>query len=210
MGRILLLAACCALSAFGQDAREIVRRSIELDQVNWLRMADYTWVVRSHERHFDTHGAVSSEHREAWESLVLDGRPFRRMLEREGKPLPVEEQAKEDRRFDKATARLEDESAAEKQRHAADYQKMRRRERAFLLEIPEAFDMKLEGTEVIDGHEAWVISGTPRPGYRPKSRESAALLKVLGKIWIEKEGYQWVRLEAQTTGTISYGLFLRA
>jgi hypothetical protein len=27
-------------------------------------------------------------------------------------------------------------------------------------------------------------------------------------LWIDKTEYQWVRLEAETTGTISYGLFL--
>ena len=27
-------------------------------------------------------------------------------------------------------------------------------------------------------------------------------------MWIDKAGYQWVRLEAQTTETISFGLFL--
>ncbi len=34
------------------------------------------------------------------------------------------------------------------------------------------------------------------------------MLKVRGKIWIEKSGYEWVRLEAETTATISFGWFL--
>ena len=189
-------------------ARDILRRSVELDQINWLRMADYTWVGRSHERHFDSHRRVTSDKREAWESLVLDGEPFRRLLERDGKPLPPDEQRKEQQRFDKATDKLEHETPEEKQRHAAEYQKWRRRERAFLLEIPDAYDLRLEGSETIDGQDAWVISGTPKPGYRPKTRDGAALLRIRGKIWIEKAGYQWVRIEAQTTATISYGLFL--
>src|ERR1700732_5323170 len=48
----------------------------------------------------------------------------------------------------------------------------------------------------------------PKPGYRAKSRDGAALLKIRGKMWIDKTGYQWVRLEAQTTETLSFGLFL--
>ena len=48
--------------AFSQDAREIVRRSAEMDQANWLRMADYTWVGRSRERHLDSHNRVTSDH----------------------------------------------------------------------------------------------------------------------------------------------------
>ena len=204
---------CLAVCAFGQsapaaDARQILRRSVELDQINWLRMADYTWVGRSDGRHFDSHDRVTSERKEAWESLILDGQPFRRMLERDGKPLPADEQRKEQAKFDKATAKLQSESAEEKQRHAAEYQKVRKREREFLLEIPEAFDLRLEGSETFDGQDVWVISGTPRSSYRPKSRDGAALLKIRGRIWIEKAGYQWVKVEAQTTATISFGLFL--
>jgi hypothetical protein len=197
-----------AVSAFAQDAREIVRRSIELDQANWLRMADYTWVGRSVERHFDSHNRVTSEHREAWETFILDGQPFRRMLERDGKPLPPDEERKQQQKLDKDTARLEKETPAEKQRRAADYDKARRHDRAFLLEVPDAYDFRLEGNDQVDGHDVWVISGTPKPGYRPKSRDGAALLKIHGKMWIEKAGYQWVRIEAQTTETISFGIFL--
>ena len=43
----LTLFATCALS---QDAREIVRRSVELDQNNWVKRADYTWIGHSRER----------------------------------------------------------------------------------------------------------------------------------------------------------------
>ena len=206
--RLLAVAACCAAPAFSQDAREIVRRSVELDQVNWLRMADYTWVGRSRERHFDSHHQVASEHREAWETVILDGRPFRRTLERDGKPLPAEEQRKQQQKLDKDTARLENETPAQKQRRADDYEKGRRREREFLLEIPDAYDFRLEGNETVDGHDVWVVSGLPKPGYRAKSRDGAALLKIRGKMWIEKTGYQWVRVEAQTTETISFGWFL--
>jgi hypothetical protein len=204
----LPVAACLAVSAFAQDAREIVRRSIDLDQANWLRMADYTWVARSRERHFDSHQHVTSEHGEAWETFILDGQPFRRTLERDGKPLTPEEKSKQEQKLDKATARLEGETAEQKQRRAADYEKTRRRERAFLLEIPDAYDLRLEGSDKVDGQDVWVVSGTPKAGYHAKSRDGAALLKIRGKMWIEKAGYQWVRLEAQTMETISCGLFL--
>jgi hypothetical protein len=34
------------------------------------------------------------------------------------------------------------------------------------------------------------------------------LKKVKGKLWIEKKGYNWVKVDAETTDTISFGLFL--
>ena len=202
------MAVCFAVCALAQDARDIVRRSVELDQINWQRMADYTWTGRSTEHHFDSRHRVTSERREAWETVILDGQPYQRMLEREGRPLSPAEQKKQQERLDKTTARLQNETPAQKQRRADDYQKMRRRERAFLLEIPDAYDFKLEGSGQIDGREVWIVSGAPKPGYRAKSRDGAALLKIRGKMWIEKAGYQWARIEATTTGTISFGWFL--
>ena len=108
-------------------------------------MADYTWVGRSRERHFDSHNHVTSDRQEAWETIILDGVPFRRMLEQDGQPLPPEEQRKQQQKLDKSTARLENETPPQKQRRAADYEKERRREREFLLEIPDAYDLRLEG-----------------------------------------------------------------
>jgi hypothetical protein len=208
MRLMLPLGVCLAVSGWCQDVNEIVRKSVELDQANWMRMADYTWVGRSHERHFDSHNRVTSEHWETWETLILAGQPFQRMLERDRKPLPPDEQQKQNRKFDRETSKVAAESPEEQQKHADAYQRTRRRERAFLLEIPEAFELKLEGTAIIDGQETWVVSGTPKAGYHPKTREGGALLKVRGKIWIAKHGYQWVRVEGETTGTISYGLIL--
>jgi hypothetical protein len=181
---------------------------VELDQINWLRMADYTWVAQSRERHFDSRNRPTSDHQEAWETLILDGMPYRRTLERDHKPLPAGEQRTQQEKLDRAVARLEKDTPQEKERRRADFEKSRRREREFLREIPEAFNPKLEGEKTIDGQEVWVISGTPNPNYHPKSREGAALLKIRGKIWIEKAGYQWVRVEGETTGTISFGWFL--
>ncbi len=53
-----------------------------------------------------------------------------------------------------------------------------------------------------------MIVGTPKPGYHPKDRDAKALDKIRGKLWVDKSNYQWVRLEAESTGTISFGLFL--
>lgn len=201
---LAVFAAC----GFSQDAREIVRRSVNLDRNNWIKRADYTWVGRSRERHFDSHDRVTSDRQEAWEMLILDGLPFARTIERDGKPLPPAEQRKQQQKLDKETAKLESQTPEEKQRRAADFEKSRRRERAFLLEIPDAFDLKIEGSDKVDGQDVWVISGVPKPGYRAKSRDGAALAKIRGKMWIEKAGYQWVKVEAETFDTISFGLIL--
>jgi hypothetical protein len=203
-----VIPALCAFPVFSQDAREIVRKSVELDQLNWQRRADYTWMMQTRERHFDSQNHVTSDHQEAMETLVLDGRPYSRAVERDHKPLPAAEQKKEQDRLDRIAARLDKETPADKERHIAEFEASRRRERQFLLEVTDAFDVHLEGDQMFEGQPVWVISGTPKPGYHAHSREGAAMLKIRGKIWIEKAGYQWVRVEGETTGTISFGWFL--
>src|ERR1035441_10037770 len=81
----LLLVAVAA--AWARDPRELVRRSIAQDQLDWVRMKDYTWQAHSVEKRLDSRGKVVSTKREAWETLMLDGQPYRRTLERDGKPL---------------------------------------------------------------------------------------------------------------------------
>ena len=207
-GRHTLLVFVAVAGCWAQDPRELVRRSIAQDQLDWVRMKDYTWQARSVEKHLDAHGKVESTKREAWETLMLDGQPYRRTLERDGKPLSAAEQRNEQKRLDKETRRLSSESAAEKQKRMDEAEKSRRRAFAFLSEIPDLFDLKLEGESTVDGRPVWVVSGVPRPGAKAKSSDAKMLLKVRGRMWIDKATYQWARVEAETTDTISWGLFL--
>jgi len=199
----LTVAAACA-----QDPKELVRRSIAQDQLDWMRMKDYTWQAHSVEKHLDSRGNVESTKREAWETLMLDGQPYRRTLERDGKPLNPEEQRSEQKKLDREARRLSSERPAEKQRRMEDAERRRRREFAFLSEIPELFDLRLEGDSTVDGRPVWVVSGAPRLKAKAKSGDAKMLLKLRGRMWIDKATFQWARVEAETTDTISWGLFL--
>jgi hypothetical protein len=171
-------------------------------------MQDYTWQANSVERHFDSHGKVDSTKRESWETLILEGEPYRRMLERDGKPLSSEQQHDEQLKFDRETKKLSNETPAEKQNRLTRAKERRAREFAFLSEIPDLFGLKLDGESTVDGRPVWVISGAPSSGAQPKSHDARLLLKVRGRMWIDKATYQWVKVEAETTATISWGLFL--
>src|SRR5450432_4250745 len=131
-GRHTLLALMTMAGAWAQDPHELVRRSIAQDQLDWVRMKDYTWQARSVEKHLDSHGRVVSTKREAWETLMLDGQPYRRTLERDGKPLSQEEQRSEQKKLDRETRRLSTETAVEMQGRMEEAVKRRRRDMAFL------------------------------------------------------------------------------
>lgn len=206
--RRLVPLVLAASTLFAQNARDIVAKSVELDQSNWQRMKDYTWIARQTDRLLDSSGQVKSQKTEQWETVVIYGEPHHRMLERDGKPLSADEQRKEQQKLDKAVAKREQETPQQRERREADFEKQREKDRKFLREVPDLFDFKLLGDAKIDGHDVWVISATPKPDAQPKRGDAKALLKVQAKVWIDKTEYQWVRLEAETTATISFGLFI--
>ena len=208
IGRLGVAAISFAAVAWCQTAAEIVRKSVELDQANWVRMKDYTWIAHSNERQLDAKGAVKSEDRSAWETVIVYGEPHRKMIERHGKPLPESERAKEQQKLDRATEKLANESEDARGRRLAQEEKRREKEREFLREVPELYDLRIEKSDRIDGRDVWVIAAEPKPGYRPKRSDARPLMKIHGRIWIDKSEYQWVRIEAETMETISFGLFL--
>jgi len=201
-------AVLSALSVRAEDARAIIQKSVDLDQLNWLRMKDYTWIARETERSLDGSGRVKSESSSEWETVVVYGEPHRRMLKRDNAPLSPDQQRREQEKLDKAVAKLERETPEQRERRAAKEEKEREEDRKFLREIPDLYDFHLDGEQKIDGLDTWMITATPKPGYRVKRGDAAPLLKIRGKLWIDKAEYQWVRVEAETTATISWGLFL--
>jgi len=202
----LLFLALAALRA--EDAVAIIRKSVELDQANWAGARDYTWSGKHVVKHLNANGSVANEKTETWETVILYGEPHRRFTSRNSKPLTPDQQRKEQEKLDKDVAKLRDETPAHRDKRLADEEKQRRKDREFLREIPDLYILKIEREDLIDGHPAWVISATPRPGYVPKRADAKPLLKIRGTIWIDKTEYQWVRVEAETIDTISFGLFI--
>ncbi len=195
--------ACTAL-AHAQDPREIVRQSVERDAGNFARFKDYTFHTLYEEKRLDKNGKVSSTETELTEVLILGGRPYERVLERDGKPLSAKEVMKEQEKLDREAAKRAKESDREKAR----YEKERQEERRFAREVPDAFNFTLLGQEQRDGLPVWKIQAEPKPGYKPRASRADMLQKVRGTIWIDQAGYQWVAAEIDVVQTISWGWFI--
>jgi hypothetical protein len=187
------------------DVREIMRRAVDKDIVDWQAAKDYTFMERVREDKLDSNGHVQSSKLETSEILVLYGEPFERLVERDGKPLSAKDQSKENEKFDKETKKRENETPEERQKRLEKYEKEREDERAFVREILDAYDFKLVGEEVLNGRKAWVIDGTPRPGFEAKRKEAKMLPKIKPRFWIDQQDYTWTKLIGEITDTISFG-----
>lgn len=110
-----------------------------------------------------------------------NGKQYRRLTHRNGKP--VEEKA-------------EPYSRGEKNRQE------------MLGELTKAFDYTFGPEETVDGYDCWQLIAKPKPGYDPPSMRMSFLKYMEGKVWIAKTYKRLVRVDAQTTGPVSFGWVL--
>jgi hypothetical protein len=191
-----------------EQMRELLRRAEEKDIQNDKQQRDYTYVEREEQHHLDRFGAVKKTESRTSEVLEIYGEPVERLTAKDDKPLPADEAKKEDEKIQKVIDKRKNESEEARRKRLAREEKEREDDRKFVLEVADAFNFRLVGSEVIDGRDMWVLDGEPRPGYEAKSREAKVLSKVKGRIWIDKAEAQWVKLDITTLDTISFGLVL--
>ena len=204
MRRLLLFAAGLAVAS-GQDAAEIVRKSLDRDHTNFERLKNYTYQQRSEAREYDSNRKLKKTEVETFEILVLARRPYARLISRDDKPLSAKEERKAQEELEKESAKRMRESASDK----AKIEKERELERKYFREIPNAFVLRILGVEQVSGKPAWVIEAEPRKGYKPPSLPSANLLtKVRGKFWIDQAEHQWVKADLEAVDVLSFGLGL--
>jgi hypothetical protein len=79
---------------------------------------------------------------------------------------------------------------------------------ALIDEMAAAFDFKLLQEQNLDGHAVYVFSASPRPGYQPKSWETRILKGMKGTLWVDRNSYQWVKVEAVAIKPVSLGWFI--
>jgi len=204
----IALAIACVAAAQTPDAHAIVERSLTAGDENWKIARNYTFLERTEERRLDSAGHVKSKEVKTYDITLLEGSPYERLVERDDHPLAPAEEKKEQEKLEKSIAARMKESPAERQRRIADFEKRRKREQEAMREIGDAFDFKIAGQERVDGREVWILDATPRRGYHPRSRDAKILPHVRGRLWIDQQTYNWVKLDAEVIDPVTWGLFL--
>lgn len=205
---LLALLALGNGAASAQSALDIVRKSVENDQLNTDRAKDYTYLQRTVTRELDKQGKVTRTKITTHDVIRLGGRPYRKLVAEDDRPLVGEKARKEQERFDREVAKRGSETGAEQKKRQIEEERGRVESRRFLREIPEAFTFELKGEEKVDGLVAWVVEATPKAGYRGKVKNWEMLTKFRGRLWIARGDYQWAKVEAETVAPVSFGWVL--
>jgi len=187
-------------AAYGQvDPTEIVSQSIRNYERNW-RAARMDWAYTQ----TDVTKSDDTKEIEVSEVAPLGGTPYERLILKDGHPLPPAEQRKEERKYEKVRRQRENETPSEREERIRKYEN----ERAFVKDIPGAYNFSLVGEEVVAGRPAWVIEMTPKPEFTPSTPHGAMLGHIEGKLWIDKQDVQWAKAEAHVIDTIGIGWIL--
>jgi len=182
------------------NADQIVERSIAVADRNWTARQHYTYVERDEEKRFDSEGRTRSIDVRVSRAVFLDGNIIDQTVSHNGGP-PTPEQRKKDQELlrkrrsetsQERTARLREE----------------KENRAFISEVVSAFNFRLVGEQVVDGRQAYILQATPKPGYRAHSKYGKVFSKVQGKLWVDKQDFGWIKVDANVVAPFSMGLFL--
>jgi hypothetical protein len=188
------------------DAHEIIRRAIEAEQRNGELTRGYIWRQREVEKQLDPSGAVRSQEIKTYDVTLQYEERYARLTLKDDKPLDLRDQHKEDQKAEKFAAKRRNESPADRQKRLDHLKKEREESRGFLRDFLNAYHFQLAGEEQIDGVSAWVIDASPRQDFKATQPHADMLNKMKGRLWIEKNGYHWIRVDAEAVETIPIGV----
>jgi hypothetical protein len=100
----------------GDNAKEIVRRLLEVDQRTVDLSRNYNYQRREVRKHLERNGEVKVVHVKTWEVTNLYGEPYARLIQRDGRPLSNKEEQKETERLEKTFVKRRDESEEAQQK----------------------------------------------------------------------------------------------
>ena len=188
MKQVIILVALAAACSAQHDVDTIIQRSVETNATDWKAAPHYDYFERDQQLGGGT---------KTYEELMILGSPYERLVAVNGKPLSPELQAQEQQKLEQAIVQRGLESERERARRIAKYEKDRKRDQLLLEQLTKAFDFVLVGEQNLGSYDVYVLKATPRAGYQPPNMEAEVLTGMQGKLWIDKETFQWVKVEAQ-------------
>lgn len=190
------------------DPLGIVRKAVELNRRSLGLGLDYHMTQDVTERELDDNGKPTVTKRKTFEVFNLFGEPYSRLVARDGQPLSAGDAAREQRKYEETKRSRERETAEQRRKRVSEYEQKLSKRTELLEEIPAAFSFRHVGVERLNGLEAWVLDAEPNPNYKPPSMRASFLPKFHGRFWISREHNRLMKVDAVSTGPLSFGWFL--
>lgn len=190
------------------SAEVIVERALERAGRNDEQRpeADFGYRLVSTLEKLDDKGAVEEGSQKRYQLVLVEGHPFLRLLEIDGKALAGEDAANEQNRESEFREKI-----LERERSGAQLEPPKEHEDTiyFNEDLVSRYRAEILERRPFADREAWVLRYGPKPGDLPQGRRVDKLLNVTGGIiWIDTETYEVVRLEFELMRTVRFWWFL--
>jgi hypothetical protein len=212
---VVLLAAAAAaqerpLPDYDTFAAE-VKRHLATDEE---RQSGYIFVERRIEQKVNGSGRVTGESSRMYEvypGLGSEDR-YRRLIEENGRPVPADRLARQDRERQKAAEAYARSLArpAGRQQDTRALDKARREYAEAVDDIFRVYDIVMVRREAIEGHDTIHATLTPKRDARPRTSSGRIMRHFRAKAWISESDYELVRVEIEAIDNLSFGLGLLA
>jgi hypothetical protein len=133
---------------------------------------------------------------------------YRRLMERDGKPIPEREVAEQDREYRLRVDEVMRERAMAASNHRSVEQESeaaRQRQQRTIDDVIDTLQFQLKGRTTHEGVPAIVVTFTPKPNARPSTRQGRTAQKFTGTIWVDEAALEVMRVEAKSTDDLTYG-----
>jgi len=184
-----------------------VRQQLHTDE---YLLDQYTFTERHTERHLDSQGRTQKVISEVFEVYpsAEPGQTYRRLVQRDGKPVDAKELAREDRKQEEKTA-LESTRTAQLKRLEAKAE-ARSKEAQTVEELFRVYDITLVRRELLEGRRTILVAFQPRNDFEPTTKSGKILKKFTGRAWIDEGDRQLVRVEGELLDDLSFGFGILA
>ena len=209
--RLPLLLAVSAVAAFCAEQPDpllIVQKALKLSDDAAPVARSYSLTHESVFKEVGPDGKVKRTETRTFEITPIGGQPHMRLVRRDGKPLPADEERKEREKFEAVSRERNAETPEQRKQRLDNFEKASAARNDLFHELPAAFTFHHAGSEAIDGTDAWIIEARPKPGYRGKTARTAILEHMTGKMWISKNYGNLIKVDAVTTAPVSFGWIL--
>jgi hypothetical protein len=188
-----------------------VKKHLATDEA---RQSGYTFIERRVEQRLDASGQTTEEAVKVFE--VYPGLPgedrYRRLIEEDGKPVPSDKLAQQDRERQRDVESYARKLSSEPEREKATraIEKERARYTAAVDDIFRVYDVRMAKRESIGGHNTILATLTPKADPKPRTDDGKIMTHFKARAWISESDYELVRAEIEAVDTLSFGLGLLA
>jgi len=190
---VLVLNAACQVAAPLPEGDAFVRGLLSSERRREEALSRYTYDVSEVREELGRDGHVRKRRTRDFEVFVVQGRPVRRLVARDGRPLTGREREQEERRARELAEALASGKAASEQ------------PRVRLSKLLERYRFVAVSREELDGRCAIGFDFSALPGDFALERDSV-LRRLAGRLWVDEQERAVARVEVRNTSGIRVAL----